>query len=571
MKSSKRSSTGNQVEAKSATESTRLLSGPLVTPTKASGKSFGSSARLSRAQSIGGSKRLISSLDVEDHDDESLAITGLLSTEKRSSEEGGSSVVPFYSRALNCFASTQSTNSSPESSEDLKKTSVLMTALNFANGVIGAGIIGLPAALSEAGFLPGILLCILVAIVSSYTIRLLSQLGNAHNASTYEELAQRAFGSAGFYIICTATFLFSFGAMISYLIILADTIPAVFMTVTNWSSTAPILVNRQFVLSILAFVFVLPLSFLRNYALLAKLAVIKMVAILFLVITVVVYYPRVPKVETGESSTYLYVSFHSGFFSAVGTIAFAFVCHHMTFMAYRSLINATTRRFGYVVHLAIFFSTMLSLIMAVFGYLTFLTTTEGDIFVNYTNVPGIGSEPLINIARLLLGINMIFTFPGELFICRHTIEALIEKRRSYYRWLDVGGRGAVHDPKILQRLSEVNEAAKLQSADFWNFKKGITRPLMEHVLLTLVLFWSSLGIALSTQSLGFVLEITGATTAVIVAFVFPAAIRLRLGPSPDDTLPLLHWNNCAAWFVLIFGVFSFIASTTSTVAGVFIE
>ena len=105
---------------------------------------------------------------------------------------------------------------------------------------------------------------------------------------------------------------------------------------------------------------------------------------------------------------------------------------------------------------------------------------------------------------------------------------------------------------------------KANSADAWHLRDGCTRGIIEHVLITFVLFSGALGIALGVTNLGVVTEISGSVSAVFLAFVLPAAIRLRLGPTPDDTLPTFHRNNWASWFVLAFGLLAFVTSTGFT-------
>ena len=89
------------------------------------------------------------------------------------------------------------------------KTSMALAAVNFANGVVGAGIVGLPAAMNQAGLPVGILMCVGVAVVSQYTIRLLAQVGTAQGTSSYLELAQRAFGPAGYFLTSLFQTMFS--------------------------------------------------------------------------------------------------------------------------------------------------------------------------------------------------------------------------------------------------------------------------------------------------------------------------------------------------------------------------
>lgn len=75
-----------------------------------------------------------------------------------------------------------------EGADERSRTSVLMTAANFMNGVVGAGIIGLPGALNRAGFTVGIVMCTVVAVLSNVTIKMLAELGSKHGVDTYERL-----------------------------------------------------------------------------------------------------------------------------------------------------------------------------------------------------------------------------------------------------------------------------------------------------------------------------------------------------------------------------------------------
>ena len=88
-----------------------------------------------------------------------------------------------------------------------------------------------------------------------------------------------------------------------------------------------------------------------------------------------------------------------------------------------------------------------------------------------------------------------------------------------------------------------------------------TRALFEHVGATLALYGVTLAVALATTNLNSVLNVTGSFTAVMLAFVLPAAIRLRLGRDPYDETPLLSVDNIPSGVVLVFGVVAFVAST----------
>lgn len=373
--------------------------------------------------------------------------------------------------------------------------------------------------------------------------------------------SERAFGLPGYWTTCIFQFLFACGAMIGYLVIFADTLSGVLFTCTDWEETHPVLVDRRFILVVGVTVFLFPLCLYRHYGSLAKFAVIKTAAISFLVITVVVLFSQI-EVTSNQSHAWKYTEVHSGMVSAVGTISFAFVCHHLTFMARASLRNPTTRRFGATVNLAILGSFSLSIVMAIVGYVTFFESTAGDIIVNYLSLETIRESPVLNVARVLLAFNMVFTYPGELMVARHTIEALIERRRKHSRW--VQARSPIHDLHGLRMLHHMDIIAQANSADYWTLSKGCTRPLAEHVALTVLLCMTTTGLALITSDLGRVLDLSGSFCAVFLAFILPAAIRLRIGPTPNDQTDTFTRANCVPFCLLGFGIVAFVAGVGSS-------
>lgn len=249
------------------------------------------------------------------------------------------------------------------------KTTMALTACNFMNGVVGAGILGLPGALNEAGFVMGICFCILVAVLSAWTIRLLAEVGSMHGVFTYQDLASRAFGNAGYYIVCLFTFLFAFGAMCSYLVIFADTVPAVLREIIpNVETDHPAAIDRTLVLAVGSVLVLLPLCFLRRFSELAKFSIIKLFAITFLTATVVYFkYDLTPEIASVKSDEWKYEDVHASPFPALGTIAFAFVCHHQTFLALGSLRQPTLRRFTITINMAVTGSFAVSIVMAIAG------------------------------------------------------------------------------------------------------------------------------------------------------------------------------------------------------------
>ena len=103
--------------------------------------------------------------------------------------------------------------------------------LNYINSILGSGIVGIPYALHKAGFGFGLFLLIFLAIVTDYSLSLLVASANLAGVSSYQDLVHVAFGRPGFYILTLLQFIYPFIAMISYNVIIGDTITKVFKRV----------------------------------------------------------------------------------------------------------------------------------------------------------------------------------------------------------------------------------------------------------------------------------------------------------------------------------------------------
>ena len=102
-----------------------------------------------------------------------------------------------------------------------------MAFMNMANSIIGAGIIGQPYALRQAGMVTGILLLAALTLTVDWTIRLIVINSKLSGADSFQATMQHCFGKSGLVAISVAQWAFAFGGMIAFCIIVGDTIPHV--------------------------------------------------------------------------------------------------------------------------------------------------------------------------------------------------------------------------------------------------------------------------------------------------------------------------------------------------------
>ncbi|GAA5986499.1 hypothetical protein JCM10908_003777 [Rhodotorula pacifica] len=385
---------------------------------------------------------------------------------------------------------------------------------NMSNSILGAGIIGLPYALREAGFFSGILLLIVLGIVTDWTIRLIVLNAKMSGRRTYIDILDSCFGRPGRAAASFFQFAFAFGGMCAFCVIIGDTLPRVFQWLVGPDANAVtnFFISRRVVTTILTVGVSYPLSLYRDIEKLSHASALALVSMVVIVISVGVRGPTVENELKGSSSE-RWTLLESGVFEAIGVISFAFVCHHNSLLIYGSLKQPTLDRFAQVTHVSTTLSVVACLCMSISGFLVFTDRTQGNILNNFSE-----DDWLINLARACFGLNMFTTLPLEAFVCREVAET--------YFW------PGDHE---------------------FNKKR--------HVIITSALVFSALLVSLITCDLGLILELAGGFSATALAYLFPAACFLKLSGSGEQLRP----QRIAAWTCAAFGVLVMVLSTVLSI------
>ncbi|EDV26650.1 uncharacterized protein TRIADDRAFT_54868 [Trichoplax adhaerens] len=90
------------------------------------------------------------------------------------------------------------------------KSGIALSSFNIMNTILATGILGIPYALKQAGFVMGLIILLLVAAISDFTALLLIKSGRLASQSSYQNLARAAFGNMGYYLALVCQFLFPF-------------------------------------------------------------------------------------------------------------------------------------------------------------------------------------------------------------------------------------------------------------------------------------------------------------------------------------------------------------------------
>lgn len=149
------------------------------------------------------------------------------------------------------------------------RSGMRMAFMNMANSIIGAGIIGQPYALRQAGMTMGIILLVGLTIIVDWTIRLIVINSKLSGADSFQATMQHCFGKSGLIAISVAQWAFAFGGMIAFCIIVGDTIPhvisALFPSLQDMSFLW-LLTDRNAIIVIFVLGVSYPLSLYRDIA-----------------------------------------------------------------------------------------------------------------------------------------------------------------------------------------------------------------------------------------------------------------------------------------------------------------
>ncbi|KAK6641854.1 hypothetical protein RUM44_013572 [Polyplax serrata] len=388
-----------------------------------------------------------------------------------------------------------------DSDKDEPQTSLLYASFNYINSIIGSGVIGIPFAFQQAGFGLGLILLLVVAVMSDFSLVLMVRCGHLAGDFSYQGIMNSAFGQAGFVLLSLLQFIYPFIAMVSYNVVVGDTITKFLVRLLKLDPTSLFSQREVVVLFATAFV-TLPLCLYKDIAKLAKVSLFSLACVGFILLAVIIEFFSLYNVVPRTPDAWNFSNWNV--IPAIGIMTFAFMCHHNTFLIYGSIRNATEEKWIKVTHYSLTVSYIIAALFGIVGYATFTGNSQGDLLENYCP-----DDDLINAARIFFSISILLTYPIECFVTREILESTIL-------------------PKINWNSSFISH---------------------QHFIITCLLILITYLLSMVTDCLGIVLELNGVLAAVPLAYILPALCYLKLEPSP-----ILSKIKLCPMILLAFGI-----------------
>jgi len=429
--------------------------------------------------------------------------------------------------------------SSSSSSEDLTRvgSTVRGAIFNFTNTIVGAGAIGLGGAMASSGGIVSVLAILCFAYLTKRSLDLVVQLSveTPGAEGSYEGLARVSLGWRGWVIVTVSKFLYSFGCLVAYLVVMKDNLGPSLISLgrrldPTWDDTAwwvrEILASPEHSTWLCSLIFLLPLCLMRDMTPLANFSLLS-IALMAILTSIVVYlFVANPNDEIRQASDGIYVDWlqiRPGFLESLGTFVFAFVSQHTAHLTFSSIrpIDRTLPNFARVTSWSIGIATTLTLLVGSAVYVSFWKKAETDMFNCYPDIVA------TDLAKLFLSLTMLLTFPLPFFTSREILIVSFLK----------GGAAS----KVGVDVDAVEPLIRLESADGENNISTVVEPfdlllpgegnqlrLPYHISGTVGLWMLVVALAISAPSLGDVLDLVGCASGTLIAFVMPGLFSLQI-------------------------------------------
>ncbi|KAL2522979.1 Transmembrane amino acid transporter family protein [Forsythia ovata] len=366
---------------------------------------------------------------------------------------------------------------------------------NLSTTIVGAGIMALPATMKVLGLILGIAMIIFMAFLTEASIEFLLRFSRVAKSVSYGGLMGDAFGKYGRMLLQICVLVNNIGVLVVYMIIIGDVLSG---TTSSGIHHPGVLEGwfgehwwngRFFVLLVTTLAIFAPLASLKRIDSLSYTSALSVaLAVVFLIITVgitvfklingTILMPRLLPDVTSVMSFF-------NLFTVVPVLVTAYICHYNVHTIDNELKDNT--QIKAVVRTSLALCSSVYVMTSLFGFLLFGDATLDDVLANFDTDLGIPYGSLLNDAvRVSYAAHLMLVFPIVFYPLRLNLDGLLF-------------------PSASPLASDNLRFASLSTG------------------LVVIIFLGANFI----PSIWDAFQFTGATAAVCIGFIFPAAVTLK--------------------------------------------
>ncbi|KAJ8773264.1 hypothetical protein K2173_028441 [Erythroxylum novogranatense] len=402
---------------------------------------------------------------------------------------------------------------------------------NLSTTIVGAGIMALPATVNQLGLIPGLVMIIFGAMLTESSIDLILRFGRASKSTTYSGIVADAFGGPSRTLLQICIVVNNFGMLVVYMIIVGDVLAGTWSNGVHHTGVfgewfgQNRLTTRFSVLLLTTLLVVGPLiSFKRVDSLRYTSALSVALAVVFVAITAGIAIVKIIEGSIGMPPLMPRLTDQASFwklFTTVPIIVTAYICHHNVHPIESELKDATQMKS--IVRTSLTLCSSVYVATSFFGVLLFGDQTLDDVLGNFDGDLGIPYSSILNdLVRVSYGVHLMLVFPIVFFSLR----------------LNLGGL-------------------------LFPYSLPIAYDNRRFFLVTAALMGSIFVGAIFVPNIWDAFQFTGATAAVSVGFIFPAAVALR------DSHGIARKNDkLSSWLMILLAVSSSTVAICSDIYGI---
>lgn len=390
---------------------------------------------------------------------------------------------------------------------------------NLSTTIVGAGIMALPATMKVVGLVPGIAMIIFFAFLTEASIEMLIRFSQAGKTVSYAGVMGDAFGKVGKGLLQICVIINNVGVLVVYMIIIGDVLSGTSSSGVHHSGVLEGWFGehwwngRFFVLLVTALAIFGPLACFKHIDSLRFTSALSVaLAVVFVVITAGI---AIVKLLSGSISVpKLFPSVPNlasvwNLFTVVPVLVTAYICHYNVHTIDNELDDSS--QIKPIVWTSLVLCSTVYIATSLFGFLLFGESILDDVLANFDSNLGIPYSSLLNDAvRVSYAVHLMLVFPIIFHALRLNLDGLLFP------------------------------SARPFSSDNQRFAL-ITVGLLSIIFLA----------ANFVPSIWDAFQFTGATAAVCIGFIFPAAITLR-----DPHGIATKWDKFLSVFMIVLAVLS---------------
>eukprot|EP00536_Pseudo-nitzschia_multiseries_P009122 jgi/Psemu1/319557/estExt_fgenesh1_pm.C_2480003 len=294
---------------------------------------------------------------------------------------------------------------------------------NLVKGIVGVGVLSLPAGVAAFGsapsaFIPAGILITVIGILSAYGFALIGKVCAYTGAQSYREAWSKTVGESTSWIPAWSVTFKTFLACLAFSMVLADTFSSLLETTRN----PTLLVVTALVL--------LPLCLLKNLKSLAPFSLLGVMGMAYTAVAMTLRYMD-GSYAIGEETQGKFIEqvasslrpkfgnmgaesvFSPNALILVCMLSTAYMAHFNAPKFYLELKDNTLPRFNAVVSFGFGISILLMGFITMVGFLTFGKACDGLVLNNYA-----GGDILMGLSRVAVAVSLVFSYPLAFTGCR---------------------------------------------------------------------------------------------------------------------------------------------------------